>query len=108
MSYRMRVGLTVSHISHRLTSAERLRARTHRHHWCRLSWESGALCLALEGSLEFPNGMRFFDREPFSIAFVRAGRAFETNHLALRIVRIAALPLEASLKLDTTAYASQL
>ena len=108
MSYRMRVGLTVSHISHRLTSAERLRARTHHHHWCPLCWESGALCLALEGSLEFPNRMRFFDREPFSVTLVGAGRAYETNHLALRVVRIATPLLEASLKLDTTANASQL
>jgi hypothetical protein len=74
----------------------------------RLCWECRVLGLALEGPLEFPNRMRLFDREPFSAAFVRAGGTFETNHFALRMVRIATLPLEASLKLDTTAYASQL
>ncbi len=52
--------------------------------------------------------MRLFDREPFSATLVRAGRAFETNHLALRVVRIATPLLEASLKLDTTANTSQL
>src|SRR6267378_1596638 len=51
--------------------------------------------------------MRLFDREPFSAALVGAGRPFETNHLALRMVRIATLPLETSLKLDTTANALQ-
>ena len=64
--------------------------------------------LALEGSLEFPDRVRFFDREPFSVTLVGAGRTFETNHLALRVVRIATPLLETSLKLDTTAYASQL
>src|SRR5438105_8933363 len=68
---------------------------------------SGALCLAPEGSLEFPDRMRFFDRKPFSAALVGTGRTFETNHLALRVVRIATPLLEASLKLDTTANASQ-
>src|SRR5947208_13573799 len=29
-----------------------------------LCWEGAALCSALEGSLEFPNRMRFFDRKP--------------------------------------------
>jgi hypothetical protein len=66
------------------------------------------LCLAFEGSLEFPNRMRLFDRKPFSATLVRAGRPFETNHLALRRIRIATPLLETSLKLDTTANASQL
>src|SRR5439155_2701648 len=74
----------------------------------RLCWEGAVLCSALEGSLEFPNRMRFFDREPFSVTLVGAVRTFETNHLALRVVRIATPLLEASLKLDTTADASQL
>jgi len=52
--------------------------------------------------------MRLFDREPFSVTLVGAGRTFETNHLALRVVRIATPLLETSLKLDTTANASQL
>src|SRR2546422_4494363 len=81
-------------------------ARTPYRHWCRLCWESSVLCLPPEGSLEFPNRMRLFDRKPFSAALVGAGRTFETNHLALRVVRIATPLLEASLKLDTTAYAS--
>src|SRR6266568_8588046 len=59
-------------------------------------------------SLEFPDRMRFFDREPFSATLVRAGGTFETNHLALRVVRIATPLLETSLKLDTTSNASQL
>src|SRR5437016_13951237 len=74
----------------------------------RLCWEGAVLCSALEGSLEFPNRMRLFDREPFSVTLVGAGRTFEANHLALRVVRIATPLLEASLKLDTTANASQL
>jgi len=51
--------------------------------------------------------MRLFDRKPFSATLVRAGRPFETNHLALRRVRIATPLLETSLKLDTTANAFQ-
>ena len=51
--------------------------------------------------------MRLFDRKPLSATLVRAGRTFETNHLTLRLVQIATLPLEASLKLDTTANTSQ-
>jgi hypothetical protein len=51
--------------------------------------------------------MRFFDSEPFSATLVRAGRAFETNHIALRIVRLATPLLEAPLKLDTTANTLQ-
>src|SRR5437879_13601739 len=65
----------------------------------RLCWEGAVLCLALEGSLEFSNRMRFFDREPFSATLVGAGRTFETNHLALRVVRIATPLLAASLTL---------
>jgi hypothetical protein len=38
-----------------------------------------------EGSLEFPDRMRLFDRKPFSAALVRAGGTFETNHLTLRM-----------------------
>src|SRR5947208_15920659 len=30
----------------------------------RLCWEGAVLCSALEGSLEFPNRMRLFDRKP--------------------------------------------
>jgi len=66
------------------------------------------LCLAPHVSLEFPDRMRLFDRKPFSATLVRAGRTFETNHLTLRVVRIPAPLLEASLKLDTTANAFQL
>jgi hypothetical protein len=69
-------------------------------------FEGSVLCLALEVSLEFPNRMRLFNREPFSATLVRAGRAVETNHLALGMVRIVALFLDAFLKLDTTTNAS--
>src|SRR5205807_9651780 len=51
----------------------------------RLCWEGAVLCSALEGSLEFPNRMRLFDRKPFSATLVRAGRTFWTNHFTLRM-----------------------
>ena len=52
--------------------------------------------------------MRLLDRKPLSTTLVRTGGTFETNHFTLRVIRIATLPLEASLKLDTTANTLQL
>ncbi len=64
--------------------------------------------LTSEVSFELPNRMRLLDRKPFSATLVRTGRTFETNHFTFRMVRIVALFLDAFLKLNTTAYASQL
>src|SRR5207244_5811459 len=36
----------------------------------RLCWEGAVLCSALEGSLEFPNRMRLFDRKPSPLHLV--------------------------------------
>src|SRR5436190_22422443 len=104
----MRMGLMISQITHTLTIAQLFLSRTHHHRWCQPFPKSRSFRFAPEGSLEFPNRMRLFDRKPFSATLVGAGRTFETNHLALRVVRIATPLLEASLKLDTTANASQL